>query len=334
MLNSKMAILFIADPLEKLKIKSDTSLAFAQAAIESGFAVYWCEPTDVMMFGVELVAANVRAVQSISLTNVVAGAREPQPIALSEFRHAFVRKDPPFNEVYRDLCWLLAVQTKTRIHNTAQGLLCYHEKGLQWRAFAEGVVSEDNLVPTCVTGDPLAIESFCNRQRASNPETHFVIKPWMGHGGEDIHLANSVSDVLRYVRSLTIDLHANKLMVQPFLKNIHTDGDRRVLIAQGEVVGSFVRLPAAGHIESNLAQGGRAMLRDMTSRQTALMASLGLFLKRHGIGFAGVDLIGERIGEINITSPTGIRTCEDLTKLPLARKIFESLIKTDTGTSA
>lgn len=325
MIKPNQTILFVADPLEKLKVKSDTSLAFAQAALESNFAVYWCDATDVMMFGSDVVVSNTRQVTAVSTTGIQYNESHPSHIPLSHFGHAFVRKDPPFDEEYRDLCWLLAVQNKTRVYNDASALLTFHEKALQWRAYAEDVFSADNLVPTSVTGKTDAIEEFCRRYK-NTCDDKFVVKPWMGHGGEDIHLSNSTDDVLHYVKGLRYNLNSNKLMVQPFLKNIHTDGDRRVLIAAGEVVGDFVRLPADGHIESNLAQGGRAESRPMTDKQLHLMKRLGQFLMRHRIGFAGVDLIGERIGEVNITSPTGIRTCEELTKKPLAKLVFESLV--------
>lgn len=325
MIKPDKTILFIADPLEKLKVKSDTSLAFAQAALESNFAVYWCDATDIMMFGSDVVVANARHVTAVSTTAVKANDPLKSRLPLSQFGHAFVRKDPPFNEEYRDLCWLLAVQNKTHVYNDASALLTFHEKALQWRAFAEDVFSADNLVPTCMTGKIDAIEEFCSRY-GSTCDDKFVVKPWMGHGGEDIHFSSTSDDVLRYVKSLNYDLNANKLMVQPFLKNIHSDGDRRVLIAAGEVVGDFVRLPAAGQIESNLAQGGRAESRPMTDKQIHLMKRLAQFLTRHNIGFAGVDLIGERIGEVNITSPTGIRTCEQLTNKPLAKSVFENLV--------
>ncbi len=103
-------------------------------------------------------------------------------------------------------------------------------------------------------------------------------------------------------------------LVQPFLQNISTDGDRRVFFIQGEVYFHFVRLPQSGSIISNTAQGGKTILKEMNQEQQFLCKNIGNFLKKHQIFFAGLDLIGNKVGEINITSPTGIRAYETLTQ--------------------
>lgn len=330
---STSPVLFIADPLHALKIASDTSLAFAEGALSLGRSVYWCEPQDVSVFGTEIRIQHPTRLISVS-TAEVKHERCTQPLPLSFFSHAFVRKDPPFNDNYRDLCWMLASQHTTRIANAAEALLSFHEKAVQWRAASEGFLGEDNLISTCVSADPQLLLEFAHseikKQNSTEASARFVLKPWLGHGGEDVHLLKSFSELEAHLKKLGTTPQGalqEKQMLQPFLPEIHSEGDRRVLIVCGKVIGDFVRFPASGRIESNLAQGGRAEVVPMNASQLALMESLGQFLVKHDIGFAGADLIGNRVSEVNITSPTGIRTVEKFNGCALAAKVMESLLE-------
>ena len=319
-------ILFIADPLDKVKPNSDSSLALVQIALENFWKVFWCESDNIHVIGEKVFASNLFELTSVSSISIKYNIENKKKIPLSDFNYCFVRKDPPFDENYKDLCWILASQSEVKIINPAECLLAYHEKALQWRAFSEGVLSSDQIIPTCLSSSIDIIEDYCNQNQDALSKG-IVCKPWLGHGGESVELYKNKESLLTALKNI-LDKQSGlqRVMVQPFLEEIYSEGDRRVIIANGEVVGDFVRIPANGKIASNLAQGGSAIIRNMTLEQREICQKLAIFLKHKNIGLAGLDLIGCRIGEINITSPTGLRTYEMLTGTNIAKKAFQLLV--------
>jgi glutathione synthase len=332
---SPLKILFVADPLSRLKLSSDTSLALAQAVLENSGRVFWCEPHQVGLFGNNIVVSLPIELEGISTQELKLSPRQGAALELlTSFTHVFVRKDPPFNEEYKDLCWLLASQNQVPVLNSAESLLNFHEKTLHLRAHAEGVLEDSEVVPTCVSREFSVLRQFVEmhmRWNETDPKSQsgFIVKPWLGHGGEDVQLFKDGKDCIDHLASLAGNqsLLSQRIIVQPFLPEIHTEGDRRVIIANGEVVCDFVRLPAAGKIAANLAQGGSAILADMSSQQKNLCARLARFLKVKGVHFAGLDLIGAKVTEINITSPTGIRTYETLSGINYSQHILKLLLQ-------
>lgn len=334
-MNKSKKILFIGDPLPSLKLITDSSLALAESALKSGGKVFWCEIQNISYFNNELFIYDLSEINFVDKNDLKHQKTPTEKIPFSFFDFCFVRKDPPFDEEYKNLCWILASQSKVKIINPAESLLSYHEKSLHWRAYSEGILQQENLIPTCFSHHILAIEEFCT-QFPHNQE--FICKPWLGHGGEDIILFENKNLLLDYLQngrgtsqSDNKELgHLKKILgpvplIQPFIEDITTEGDRRVLIARGQVICDFVRLPAEGKIASNTAQGGSAILRTMTPAQNNICEKLAEFLMQKNILFAGLDLIGTQVGEINITSPTGIRLYESLTNINLSDKIFNLL---------
>lgn len=317
-MNSSKKILFIGDALNTLKLSSDSSLALAEAALSQGHCVSWCTPEKVVYFKNTVLIEECDELVHVSSTQLHIGKKQRH--FLAEFSLCFIRKDPPFDAAYKNLCWLLATEKNVKMINPPHTLLTYHEKSLPWHAFAEGVLEEHNLIPTCFARSLSTIQDFCT----ALPNTQFIAKPWLGHGGEDVTLFQEKSDLFTYLKSR--DSKQDPLLVQPFLEEIHTLGDRRVLIANGKVVCHFVRLPAQGRIAANLAQGGSAQLKPLTPEQNEICLKLARYLQEKQILFAGIDLIGLFVSEINITSPTGLRTYENLAKTPVSLKAFNLFI--------
>lgn len=319
-------ILIIADPLETVKPNSDSSLALAQIALENFWKVFWCDSNDVHVIGENIFVSNLFELNSVNSSNLNYNKNSKKKIPLNYFNYCFVRKDPPFDEYYKDLCWILASQSEVKVINPAEALLAYHEKALQWRAYSEGVLNQSQIIPTCLSSSIEIIEDYCN-QNHSLFNKGIVCKPWLGHGGENVELYKNINSLLAALKNILGNSKGKyRVMVQPFLEEIHTEGDRRVIVSQGEVIGDFVRIPANGKIASNLAQGGTAIIREMTVEQREICQKVAIFLKQKNIALAGLDLIGCRIGEINITSPTGLRTYEMLTGTNIAKKIFQLLV--------
>lgn len=323
----KKNILFIADPLKNTKINSDSSLAIAEIALENFWNVFWCESNNIHLIGETVFVSNVIEIKSITHEKIEHNLENKKKIPLNNFQYCFVRKDPPFDENYKDLCWILSSQSEVKIINPAESLLSYHEKALQWRAFSEGILNKNQIISTCLSSSIEIIEQYCteNQHMLLNG---IICKPWLGHGGENIELYKNKDELIFALNKFFANQKQNtKIMIQPFLPEIYTVGDRRVIVINGTLVGNFVRIPANGKIASNLAQGGNAKIQDMTQEQIIICKNVAAFLKDKNINFAGLDLIGNRISEINITSPTGLKTYETLTGINIARKAFQLLVK-------
>jgi glutathione synthase len=164
---------------------------------------------------------------------------------------------------------------------------------LPFEAVELGFLNENEVIPTFIVGGNrhLVPKSF--------PRGESVIKPWLGHGGKGVEKIAAPASPKAWQ------------MMQPLLP-VEKTGDRRVFFLNGQRIGDFVRYPAEGKIQANLAQGGRAALQDLSKKESAICEKVGQFLQEKGILFAGIDLLGERLSEVNITSPTGFAALAQL----------------------
>ncbi len=285
-----MMYLIIGDPIKNLKAETDSSLAMAREALNRTHEVFWATDEDLFLWNGRV---NVRAEKftgcrekSLPTTEMV-----KEPIAVNEFDAVFIRKDPPFNDRYLSLCWLLALEEKNvPMLNPPSKLVRYHEKLLPLEAVEAGYLRETDIIPTFLpTGKRLNVPKEFPRGEA-------VTKPWAGFGGKDVKRLPSPQTPEPW------------WFLQPLQSEIWQKGDRRVFILDGEVLGSFVRLPPEGEVKANIASGGRGVLREMTREEADLAERTAGFLKEIGIVFAGVDMLAGKISEVNITSPTGFET--------------------------
>lgn len=286
---SSQRCLFIADPLASLKPAGDSSLALLREAQTRGWQTYWTTP-ETLSFHSGDVRARVRLVAQAKPDTIPSTATE-QSMAIADFSVVFVRKDPPFDTKYLRMCWWLALEERrTRFVNLPSLLVRYHEKLLPWEAAAQGFVAKTSLVPT-YTADVDGVHSLM----AAHPTPDYVMKPFFGFAGSAVERWNGGT------------LSASEAqLAQPFLPDVQTRGDRRVLYAFGKRIGDVTRMPPAGGFVSNFAAGGAAAHVPMTEAETAVADALGKFLAHVGIAFAGADLIGDKLSEVNVTSPTGI----------------------------
>ncbi len=293
-----MKFLFVGDPIPKLNPQGDSSLAMVRAAQNQEAVCSWVTPDNLWQRGPDIWAA-AEELEPFKKDRLP-GTTGSQKRRLSDFDAIFIRKDPPFDTDYVRLCWSVALYDKQVFQfNRAQLLLEFHEKMLPFEACRQGFLNEEDLIPTFV-GAISRAESWAKEFGYDE----LVAKPYLGHGGESITRIR-LGDLSKSVFSQT-------MMIQPLQKEISEVGDRRVLYLQGKILGDFVRVPKAGSIVSNLAQGGSAIHRPMTPKEEAVAKQLGDFLLQEGIFFAGSDMIGAKVSEVNITSPTGLRSLEKL----------------------
>lgn len=305
-----MNFLIIGDPIAKLKSQTDTSLALVREALAREHEVHWAEIEDLVFWDgrVRVRTQKLTACAPDSLPRSEQGHAEPAEI--NTFDGVWIRKDPPFDQNYMSLCWLLALEEENvPMINKPSLLLRYHEKMLPYEAVERGFLSKEEVIPTFL---PLGARF---KVPAEFPKGEAVTKPWLGHGGQGVSRLEKAQSV------------APQTILQPLQKAVERHGDRRIFVLDGVVIGSFVRMPATGSIVSNLAAGGTGVAKEMNPREKALAEKAAGFLKEIGITFAGLDMIDEQISEINITSPTGFRTLHSLGG-PRLEKVYLDYVET------
>jgi glutathione synthase len=301
--------LIVLDPVEKLDKHIDTSLFIAECAMKRRVPVYLATEQDL---SIEASQVHVRASKLLEVSVGSAPRLEAAKTAkLASYAAIFIRKDPPFDSSYVRLCWLLGTASSASlILNTPDLLLRYHEKMLPMEGLAQGFLKRSDVTPTFL-GAPAAAREFLAGQ------ANCILKPFLGHGGRGVEKPK-VSDLT--------DAHlGSDTLAQPYLSEIEKLGDFRVIFIDGKMAGFFSRFPKAGHYLSNVAQGGTPKIVSMSAKQKATMERVAKFLKHLGVFFAGVDLIGTHVSEINITSPSGVRIYANLSGINLADKMVVSV---------
>jgi len=287
-----MEFAFILDPLPLLKAYKDSSVAMMRALAARGHRVYALEAADLFWD-----ARGTRA-RVVPLTLhaddhdwFTAGAAEER--ALGDFSAVLMRKDPPFDMEYVYATYLLeaAEREGAKVFNRPRAIRDNNEKMAITR-FTEFVA------PTLVTRDAGRIRGFIDLHR------DIILKPLDGMGGASVFRIRD-DDPNRNVIVETVSQHgARTVMAQRFIPEI-ADGDKRVLLIAGEPVPyALARIPKEGETRGNLAAGGRGVARPLTPREREIAASLGPALWAEGLLLVGLDVIGNHLTEVNVTSPT------------------------------
>jgi glutathione synthase len=309
-----MKLLFIADPLESFKIYKDTTFAMMREAQRRGHTVAACEQQDLLWQRGAAVTAHVR---DLTLTGdarrwfEVSGSRA---VALQDFDAVLMRKDPPFDSEYFYATHLLeqAERDGARVFNKPRALRDHPEK-LAIMEFPQFIG------PTLVTRDPEDIQRF----HAEHGD--IILKPLDGMGGMGIFRVGPDGLNLGSITE-TLNRHGSQsLMVQKFLPEI-VDGDKRVLIIGGKPVPyCLARIPQGSEVRGNLAAGGKGVARPLSARDREIGEALGPILHSRGLLLAGVDVIGDCVTEINVTSPTCFQEIFDQTGCDVAALFVDAL---------
>ncbi|ART53198.1 glutathione synthase [Acidovorax carolinensis] len=309
-----MKLLFIADPLESFKIYKDTTFAMMREAQRRGHTLAVCLPQDLVWQRGSQVAARVR---DIVLTGDSTHWFQAQPLrsaALTAFDAVLMRKDPPFDSEYFYATHLLeqAEREGARVFNKPRALRDHPEK-LAIMEFPQFIG------PTLVTRDPQDIQRF----HAEHQD--IILKPLDGMGGMGIFRVGPDGLNLGSITE-TLNRHgAQSVMVQKFLPEI-TEGDKRVLIIGGKPVPfCLARIPQGSEVRGNLAAGGKGVARPLSARDWEIAEALGPVLQSRGLLLAGVDVIGECVTEINVTSPTCFQEIFDQTGCDVAYLFVDAL---------
>ena len=309
-----MKLLFITDPLESFKIYKDTTFAMMREAQRRGHTVAVCLPQDLVWQRGSQVTARV---QDIVLTGDSTNWFQAQPLrsaALTAFDAVLMRKDPPFDSEYFYATHLLeqAEREGARVFNKPRALRDHPEK-LAIMEFPQFIG------PTLVTRDPQDIQRF----HAEHQD--IILKPLDGMGGMGIFRVGPDGLNLGSITE-TLNRHgAQSVMVQKFLPEI-TEGDKRVLVIGGKPVPfCLARIPQGSEVRGNLAAGGKGVARPLSARDWEIAEALGPVLHSRGLLLAGVDVIGDCVTEINVTSPTCFQEIYDQTGCNVAFLCVDAL---------
>lgn len=309
-----MHLLVIADPLDGFKTYKDTTYAMLREAARRGHRLAACEPRDLHWVSGGRVSARQCALTLTGDAHDWYAAGEPQVAALADFDAVLMRKDPPFDSEYFYATHLLsrAQAEGARVVNDARALREHPEK-LAILEFPE------LAPPTLVTRSEADVRAF-HAQMGD-----IILKPLDGMGGAGIFRVKADGLNLGSVIE-TLNRHgAQTLMVQRFEPAI-ADGDKRVLVIAGEPVPfALARIPQGGEVRGNLAAGGRGEARPLTARDREIALAVAERLTPRGLLLLGLDVIGERLTEINVTSPTGFQEITNQTGFDVAARFVDAL---------
>jgi glutathione synthase len=318
-----MKLLFVADPLASFKTYKDTTFAMMREAQRRGHQVWACEVADlVWRRGARVVARNARAITLTGKVEAWFEVATQAELALADAGAVVMRKDPPFDSEYFYATHLLgqAEREGARVFNKPAALRNHPEKLaiLEFPQF---------IGPTLVTRSADAVRAF----HAEHQD--IILKPLDGMGGMGIFRVGA--DGLN-LGSITETLNGDgvtTLMVQKYLPEI-VHGDKRVLVIGGEAVPfSLARIPQGSEIRGNLAAGGKGVAQPLSARDREIAAALGPVLAARGLLLVGLDVIGDSLTEINVTSPTCFQEIMQQTGFDVAAMFIDALER-QLGSSA
>ena len=303
-----MRQLFVLDPLQQVRPEKDSTAALMQAAQRAGDDIWACTPSDLIARGDEPLAVALPVTPDPWI-----GVGSPERQSLSGFDVIWMRKDPPVDEAYLYATHLLEVAERAgvRVLNRPSALRAWNEK-LGALRFSRW------MAPTLVAGRVSELTRFAEEQG------EVVLKPLGGRAGLGVIRVSADAPGLKALLDLVTDQERLPVMAQRFLPAV-MEGDKRILLVDGEPLGAVNRRPSAGEFRSNLAVGGQAEATVLSERERRICEALTPSLRSEGLFFVGIDVIDGMLSEINVTSPTGIREVERLMQQPLADQVIERL---------
>lgn len=315
-----MRLLFIVDPLERLALAGDTSYALMLAAAQAGHEVLTCQIEHLGLEHDDPIAEVVSTTVLDAVTPADAFRVGPrQTVRLGDIEMVLMRKDPPFDVSYLHATWILEqARGKTLLVNDPRGLRELNEH-LTVLRFPE------LTPPTLVTRSTRRLDAFLHEQGGT-----IVVKPVDGFGGLGIFVVRAGDLNTSSIFETATGGGSRWTLAQRYLPEaVH--GDKRILLVDGEAVGAVLRVPAAQEARGNLHVGGRAVKTTLDAHDQRIIAAIAPTLREYGQILVGIDVIGGRLTEINITSPTGVRHIAALDQRDVAADVLGRLIAVATA---
>ena len=306
-----MKIAFQMDPISGVDINADSSFRLAEEAQARGHELFYYGPDQLAYDEGRVIASgHWMTVQRVADEPAILGA--PVTLDLADMDVIWLRQDPPFDMHYI---------TTTHLLDRLKGRVMVVNDPFWVRNFPEKLLVlnfPDLTPPTMIARDLDTIKRF----RARHGDV--ILKPLYGNGGAGVFRLTEEDRNLSSLHELFTGFSREPLIIQKYLPAV-TKGDKRVILVDGEPVGAINRVPAEGEVRSNMHVGGRPEKIALSERDLDICAAIGPTLRDHGQIFVGIDVIGDWLTEINVTSPTGIQELERFDGVNIAEKVWQAI---------
>ena len=309
-----LKVAFQMDPIDSIDITGDSSFALALEAQERGHKLFHYEPKNLSLLQLKPVAK----LRSLTVRNITGNhfSLGQQNVAdlKTDIDVILMRQDPPFDMSYITATHILehvhphtlVINDPANVRNAPEKLFVTH--------------FEDVMPPTLITSDEEEIFSFRKEFK------DIIVKPLFGNGGAGVFHIKPDDENLSSLIELHKTFYREPLMIQEYVPAVR-QGDKRIILIDGEPVGAVNRVPAQGEARSNMHVGGKPMKCELTSRDGEICEIIGPSLKEKGLLFVGIDVIGNYLTEINVTSPTGIQELSRFEDTNIASLIWDAIEK-------
>ena len=307
-----LRIAFQMDPIDKINIAEDTTFRIAEEAQKRGHELFYFLPQDLTYIENQLVAqARTLKVRRSVGNHFTLGPTEKLSL-VNDVDIIWLRQDPPFDMSYITTTHLLDFLVgKTLVVNNPFWVRNFPEKIL--------VLNYPDLTPPTMVGCDVGMFKAFRKMHGDT-----IVKPLYGNGGAGIFKIGKDDPNLSSLIELFHNISREPIIMQKFLPDVKL-GDKRVILVDGLPVGAINRVPIQGEIRSNMHVGGKALQVDLTSRDLEICKTVGPLMKEKGQILVGLDIIGDMLTEINLTSPTGIQELERFNNINVAKKVWECL---------
>ena len=308
-----LAVAIQMDPIEPVDIDADSSFALALEAQRRGHGLYHYLPQDLSLRDGRVYAVT-RSLEVRRQHGDHASLGNPQTLDLATLDVVLMRQDPPFDMAYITATHLLehihpetlVVNDPVHVRNAPEKLFVTH--------FAE------LMPPTLITSNSAEVKAFREQHQ------DIILKPLFGNGGAGVFHIKPGDENLTVLLEMFTDLYREPIMVQRYLPEVRA-GDKRIILIDGHAVGAINRVPPEGEARSNMHVGGRPEKAELTRREREICEAIGPALRERGLIFVGIDVIGDYMTEINVTSPTGIQEISRFDGSDLAASIWDAIEK-------
>ena len=299
------------DPIEKIDINGDSTFALMLEAQTRGHGLLYYGPRD-LTFRENRVTARVRPLNVRAVKGDHFAVGESFVYDLSAADVILMRQDPPF-----DMAYITATHILERLHPKT---LVVNDPAHVRNAPEKLFVTEfaDFIPPTLITSDGREIREFREQHK------DIILKPLYGNGGAGVFRVKPDDENLGALLEMFTAFYREPVIVQRYLPEVR-QGDKRIILVDGEFAGAINRVPAAGEARSNMHVGGRPEKTELSKRERDICAAIGPELKRRGLIFTGIDVIGDYMTEINVTSPTGIHEVRRFGGADIAALVWDAI---------
>ncbi|MDF2940467.1 MAG: glutathione synthase [Gammaproteobacteria bacterium] len=307
-----MKVGFVMDPLNQIKAYKDSTVAMIEAALKRGFQVFAMQTNELFIEQAKAFSS-MQEILSVDIKSspwYQLGSSSTQELASLDV--ILMRKDPPFDMdyIYATYILELAERAGARVINKPQSLRDANEKCFITQ-FPECIAD------TLVSADPIRIKQFLEQQQ------DIIVKPLDGMGGASIFRLTEADHNINVILETMTQFGRRHIMAQRYLPEVKL-GDKRILLINGEPVPfALARIPQGKETRANMAAGGKPKAQPLSDRDKWLCEQVGPVLKQKGLYFVGIDVIGDYITEINVTSPTGIKELNEQCNLDIAGDLID-----------